>query len=614
MPLVDGSDYLLSTLSKDAWKRIGTRRRAGVQLPLFSLYSRQSQGIGDLADLRLAVDWCASVGLSIIQLLPMNEVGPGFCPYDSLSSVALEPMYLSLKEIRTGNGEVIDREALNTLIRRFPPGPGKQYIDYTVKEAKLKLLWEFYRGNVYGLEGVDFEEFRAAQEYWLEDFALFKVLKDHHHGAAWFDWEEPYKNRDLRALEDFRRGHTPETTFQMWLQWQLFLQMGEARDYANRKNVFLKGDLPILVSRDSSDAWAHPEFFKLDFASGAPPDMYCAKGQRWGMPTYRWDNIAADGYRYVKKKLQYAQAFYDIGRVDHVVGLFRIWSIPYNDPQENQGLNGAYDPADKGLWGEQGRRLLSVMLESTDMLLCAEDLGTIPDVCVQTLKEYGIPGNDVQRWVKDWKTAHDFLPPQEYRHLAVAMLSTHDTTNWPACWRYEIGTVDEALFARKCGERGIDYAAAKEKLIDAKRSWYGRLRWLEEVESAGYVASALGRRQEDLLDFIEMYENSYLEKEKLWKRLGLQGPMREECDPQILLAALRYTLASEAVFCIETIIDWLYTAGVFKGDPYQFRINFPGTISGKNWSLCLPVSLDELIGLPANDQIRRMVKSAGRGT
>ncbi len=601
-------EQLFDTRSKDAWKRIGIHRRAGVQLSLFSVYSKKSQGIGDLFDLKLVIDWCVKTGMSIIQLLPMNEVGALFCPYDSLSSFALEPMYLSLNEIRTPSGKGFDRSVIRSFAERFPLTRG--YVNYALKEAKLEVLWDFYCRQV-KQEDEEFKAYRQEQEYWLRDCALYKVLKRYHGQAAWYDWADPYKNRDVCALAEFEKEHKQEIAFQMWLQWQLFNQMKSVTLYAAGKKVLLKGDLPILVSRDSADVWAHPEFFKLDFAAGAPPDMYCSKGQRWGMPTYQWDRIAADGYRYVKEKLRYAQNFYDIGRIDHVVGLFRIWSIPFSDPEENKGLHGFYDPPDQSLWGPQGRHLLQIMLQST-MLLCAEDLGTIPQVCKDALKEFGIPGNDVQRWVKDWDVAHDFRLPADYRYLSVAMLATHDTTNWAAWWEYEAGTVDEDLLVRICCARGIDFGSIRQRLFDAALSRYGRLRWLASVDSVEKAVSVLGRGREELYDFINMYLNSYGEKEKLWKLFGLSGRMREKCDGEIIRAALRYTLNSNAIFSIESVIDWLYLAGAFDGDPYQYRINSPGDVSEKNWSLCMPLALDDMIEHPVNADIRRMIRAAGR--
>ena len=200
------------------------------------------------------------------------------------------------------------------------------------------------------------------------------------------------------------------------------------------------GNLPVLSSWDSADVWAHPEFFKLEFAAGAPPDVFSRKGQRWGRPgapTHNWEKIAGDGYRYLKEKLKYAGEFYDILRIDHVIGLFRIWSIPLQDPLENEGMNGSFDPPDEREWEEHGRKILSVMLNNAKMLLYGEDLGIIPTACPRTMEAMAVPGIDVQRWAKDWNGTQDFLPPEDYRFLAVATLSTHDTTNWNAWWEEE---------------------------------------------------------------------------------------------------------------------------------------------------------------------------------
>jgi 4-alpha-glucanotransferase len=462
-------ESLYNSLSKDSWARIGFKKRAGVLIPLFTVHSKNSFGIGDFGDLLLVIDWAKSTGNTIIQLLPMNEVGSLFCPYDALSSFALEPSYICLQ----------DFPALKKIKFKSKTDPDL-HVDYSVKEEKLKLLWDVYlKADL--TEASDFEEFQQKNFYWLLDFALFKTLKEHYQGKPWYEWEEKFRDREPRALQEFQQDNIEKITFQMWLQWIIFKQFKSAAKYAAKNNVLLKGDLPVLVSRDSADVWVHPEFFKLDFAAGAPPDMYAAKGQRWGMPTYNWEMICRDGYRYIKEKLKYAQEFYDILRIDHVVGLFRIWSIPYNDALANQGLNGSFDPADEGCWAEHGRKILSVMAQNTKMLLCAEDLGVIPRCCTDTLLEFGIPGNDVQRWVKDWNVEHNFLRPPQYRQLAVAMLSTHDTTNWKAWWQYEAGTVDEDLFRRKCQERGIDFTKISPELFDLDFSFHGRLRWSKEI-------------------------------------------------------------------------------------------------------------------------------------
>ncbi len=595
-------------LSKAAWQRVGKYRRAGVLVPLFLVYSKKSVGIGDLEDLKLLVDWCAKTGNSILQLLPMTEIGSTFCPYDAISSFALESTYISFEALPAKDKKLISAR-ISSARKMFPAG--KSHVNYAIKSQKEDLLWDAYQKNrSRHPEGL--KKFEEENRYWLDDFAAFKILKKYHAGLPWYEWKDGYKNRDKDALRVFQSEHREEIAFQKWLQWTAFNQFRSVKDYAGSKKVKICGDLPILISRDSADVWAHPQFFKLDFAAGAPPDMYCAKGQRWGVPTYDWAAISRDGYRYVKEKLKFAENFYDILRVDHVIGLFRIWSIPYNDPMENEGLNGFFDPRDENSWEEHGKRILSVMLKNTNMLLSAEDLGMIPKVCPETLKGFGISGNDVQRWVKDWKVKHDFLDPKEYRLFAVAMLSTHDTTNWAAWWENEAGTLDEALFMRKARERGIDYNTVKGHLFDPVRSKHGRLRWRDDIASSEILADILGRKKEEIADFIEMYENTYREKEKLWKHLKMKGPMREKANPKIISAALDITLKSRSVFCIELIIDYLLLAGVFKGDPYQYRINRPGTVSRENWSLVMPISLEDLLKNKICKDIRAKIRAGDR--
>ncbi|MFH0917739.1 MAG: 4-alpha-glucanotransferase [Candidatus Omnitrophota bacterium] len=600
MPELNLESYLAESISSANWKNIGFKKRAGVLIPLFTVYSRNSYGVGDLGDLKLVIDWAKSTANSIVQLLPMNEVGGLFCPYDALSSFALEPAYICLK-----NFPAIANKKFNSSL------PDANYVDYTLKAQKLQLLWDVYlKADL--TEALDFEEFQRKNAYWLPDFALFKVLKDYYQGKPWYEWEPGFKYRQSELLREFRQDNIEKITFQMWLQWILFKQFKEASVYACSNNIFIKGDLPVLVSRDSADVWSHLEFFKLDFAAGAPADMYAALGQRWGMPTYNWEAIARDNYRYIKEKLKYAQEFYNILRIDHVVGLFRIWSIPYHAPQENQGLNGVFDPLDEQLWNQHGRKILSVLVANTRMLLCAEDLGVIPKCCTDTLLEFGIPGNDVQRWVKDWNIRHDFLGSGEYRQLAVAMLSTHDTTNWKAWWQYEAGTVDQGLFMRKCNDRKIDFSRVSLKLFQPSLSFHGRLRWARQINSVDKLLWELGKRKEEVGDFIELYENTFGEKEKLWKLLGFSGAPAEEASAELLARVMQLVLNSRAIFSINSIRDFLSLADIFKGDPYQYRINVPGTISPKNWSLRLPLSLEELLAHPLNQQIRKMVVDSGR--
>jgi 4-alpha-glucanotransferase len=596
--------YLFHSAAKAQWKKIGAKKMAGVMVPLFSVYSENSLCVGDFSDLKLLIDWCALTGNSILQLLPLNETGTNFCPYDAVSSFALDPLYFAHEFFAPSLSEAL-QEKVTALRKHFPQG--QPHLDYRVKREKLRLLFEVFRQ-----EKAFPEKFIQEQAFWLKDFALFQVLKEFHNQRPWFTWEEKYRQRDKKALEEFSRQYQEKINFQIWLQWQLYRQFKQVKEYAQEKKVLVKGDLPMLVSRDSADVWQNPDFFKLEFAAGAPPDMYCAKGQRWGMPTYHWQNIASNGYHYLKEKLKYAENFYHLLRIDHVVGLFRIWSIPYQEPLENQGLNGFFDPQDESIWEMQGKEILLAMLTASDLLLCAEDLGVIPRVCTQTLHEFGIPGNEVQRWVKDWDERHTFLNAAQYREISVAMLSTHDTTNWVSWWKYEAGTIDEALFIRKCNERGIDYTIVRDQLFDLDLSYHGRLRWLSSVDTSEKLLQILGKPWHEAADLVQIYLNSYQEKEKLWKLLSLPGKMQEEANPELVRRILQFTLDAKSIFCIQSIIDWLSLGQIFSGDSYQYRINTPGVVSEKNWSLTLPLSLEKMLQHKVCQEINKMISSSGR--
>ena len=271
------SQSFLNTLSGKNWRRIGLKRRAGVAAPLFSIYSKKSIGIGELPDLKLLVDWCKQTGMSLIQLLPMNDVGGGFKPYDADSGFALEPLYLSLGHLIEINLKTFKPE-INALRKQFPAGGKRAH--YQVKSEKMNLLWKIFKSG--RKKPVSFEQFTSANRYWLDDYAYFKVLSEYHPGKNWEAWPNPFKEKNFEAIEQFKKQYLEQINFYKWLQWQLFYQFRDVRNYAKKNRVLIIGDLPFLASRNSADVWAHRNYFKLDLSSGAPPDAYFANGQPWG--------------------------------------------------------------------------------------------------------------------------------------------------------------------------------------------------------------------------------------------------------------------------------------------------------------------------------------------
>jgi len=602
--------FLKSTLSGRHWQRLGTQRRAGVAVPLFSVYSKKSAGIGEIPDMTLLVDWCKAAGMSLLQLLPLNDVGFRYTPYDAESTFALEPVYLRIEELE-GVPQGALKDAAQKLRRAFPANTPR--VHYGIKKAKLDVLKEFFAGHdVQADKGL--QKFLKQNHFWIRDYALFKALKEAHGEKSWEAWPSEFKNRVPAALAAFEAENRQQVLFHQWLQYQLFCQFSRVRQYAREAGVFLMGDLPFLVSRDSADVWANPSYFKLDLASGAPPDLYFAQGQRWGMPPYRWEVIAQKGYDYLLEKMRYAQNFYDLYRIDHAVGIFRVWTLPLSEPLENHGYNGRFDPEDAGLWEEQGRRILSQMIQNSDMMPCAEDLGVVPDCAVKVLGEFGIPGMDVQRWRRDWGKSYRFLAPETYRPVSIALTSTHDMGAFKNWWDEEVGTVDEYRFKRSCQENGLSFETLKDLLFESAGA-AGRLRWKAEMTSFERVLELAGLTPDRAWILADYYHSAFGEKAQFLEYLGAaapQGMTPERSSPALVQGALQRVYESESIFAVQMFSDLLSIAPEIHGHADQMKINWPGTFGAQNWSARMPLALEALFSHPLNAVLKTLHQNAGR--
>jgi len=402
-------DRIRGSRAGSHWDALGIRRRTGVCVPLFSLRSARQIGVGDTADLVALTDWCAEAGIDVIQLLPMGDMGPDSVPYGAISAFALDPVYIA-----------VDR--LNVTYARSRPGLEGDRIDWPrvrrVKDALLRAAWAASRGP----------ETRAAAERfrgdnpWLEAYLPYRVRKEQ---AGWASWEEwGADETPAQALAALEAEAPDELEFTLWCQWVASEQLRHCKEQAGGRGVLIKGDIPILVSRDSADVWAHRDLFDLDASAGAPPDMYAEDGQNWGFPIYRWEAHRDTDFKWWRERLRVAERYYDMYRIDHVVGFFRIWTIPAD---RKTGREGRFVPADEGRWGTHGREILEMMLDASSMLPLAEDLGTIPPICRETLADLGICGMKVQRWERDWLGDGRYIPPAAYPALSLATVSTHDS-------------------------------------------------------------------------------------------------------------------------------------------------------------------------------------------
>jgi 4-alpha-glucanotransferase len=607
--LYDESIYMkfLESKTKKQWEKIGIKRRAGVLVPLFSIYSSNSIGIGDVYDIKLIADWCKKCNFSIIQLLPLNDTFYKFTPYDCISTFALDPIYLNLFNLKIPD----IKKFLPVIYKLKENFTIKKRVDYGIKKEKLKILWNIYES----LEKIpeEFADFVDKNNFWINDYAIFSVLKEKNNEKSWEDWEEEFKNKNGKKIEKFQQENFDRINFYRWLQWQIYLQFKEVKEYVNKKGVFIFGDLPFLVSRDSADVWANKEFFKMDLAAGAPPDMYFAKGQRWGMPPYNWEKIEEKNYIYLKEKLKYAENFYDMFRIDHFVGLFRVWTIKRDEPENTYGLNGVFDPADESKWEEHGKKIINVMIETTEMLPCAEDLGVVPACSFKTLKEFSITGMDVQRWMRDWGKTYEFKKVDEYRENSIAVVSTHDMTPLITWWENEAGSVDILLIEKICEEHKFDFNFILNNLFDYKDEKKNRLIWKKHIDNPEQVLKTLGKSRADGWMFYDLHREIYDEKQKFLKFLGEGNLDIKKVTYEFVKSALLKVGETKSIFSIQNIFDLLSLGSYFKNwDKWDLRINTPGIISEKNWNIVIPVSLDELLKADINDEILNMNKKTER--
>lgn len=298
-------------LMEDLW------RAAGVVVPVFSLRSEQSYGVGDFGDLKRMVDWVSSVGMKVIQLLPVNDTSKhgdwsDSYPYNAISVYALHPHYVDL----SAAGLLKDKAKMNGYRRKQRELNSLSYSDYEavdkVKTAYLKDLYALQHEKVEKEEG--YKKFLEDSEAWLADYAEYCCKRD---GAT-------------------------DAGYYHYVQYLLHEQLKAAAEYARSKGVILKGDIPIGISRDSVEAQKQPHLFNLDMQTGAPPDAFSHNGQNWGFPTYNWQAMDADGCKWWKQRFKQMEQYFDAFRIDHVLGFFRIWEIPSDAVH---GLLGHFSPS-----------------------------------------------------------------------------------------------------------------------------------------------------------------------------------------------------------------------------------------------------------------------------
>ena len=320
-----------------------TWRGAGVAIPVFSLRSEKGFGVGEFQDLKQLADWGKSVGLKLIQLLPINDTCATHTwkdsyPYAAISAFALHPIYLNLEAVAIAKNKPLlkslepERKRLNAL----------DTVDYeAVMSTKLKFLRQVFPSQKSAtFRGKEFKSFFAENEHWLTSYAAFCVLRDRFGTADFSQWPE-HSTYSRAKIEEIARNND-EVAFHYFVQYHLHLQLMDATAHCHANGLVVKGDIAIGVFRHGADTWQSPDLFHMDQQAGAPPDPFSDKGQNWGFPTYNWPRMAADGFAWWKRRFAQMGCYFDAFRIDHILGFFRIWSSPAHAVE---GILGHFVPA-----------------------------------------------------------------------------------------------------------------------------------------------------------------------------------------------------------------------------------------------------------------------------
>lgn len=655
-------------------------RGAGVAIPVFSLRSENDFGVGEFYDIKLLVDWAAKTGQRFIQMLPINDTTMTHTwtdsyPYNANSTFALHPMYLRVSEL----GKLADSERQAYYDNLAKELNALEEVDYErVNNAKNAFTRELFAEiGEKACKAPIFRKFVKDNASWLTPYAAFCVLRDRNGSADFSKWGE-YANYDEAAVAEFVKNNQSDINYVYWIQYHLDKQMRAVRDYAHAHGVAIKGDIPIGISRNSVDAWISPRLFNLDCQAGAPPDDFSVLGQNWGFPTYNWEEMNRDGFAWWKARFRKMAEYFDVYRIDHVLGFFRIWQIPMD---QLHGLLGVFNPA-LPFHPDELRNSYDFWLDV--------DLQTTPYIMDYFLNDFFGEYTDEarERFLVDAGYGRYRLRPEFATQRQVADYFAGqpvDEKNTRLCNALQ-GLIDQVLFIEDPYEKGkyhprisAQYTYVYRSLTDYERwcfdrlyndfyyhrhndFWYGKAMWklppiidatdmLTCAEDLGMipdcvpaVMSALeiltldiqrmpkNPREEfgnpahypyytvcttsthDMSGIRQWWESDRAATQRFYNNILHEGGATPFfAEPWVCEKIVESHLNSPAMLCILPLQDWLSIDGtVRRENPYKEQINEPAK-NPHYWRYRMHLTLEDLLGEELyNRRVENLVTTSGR--
>ena len=654
---------------------------AGIAIPVFSLKSENSFGVGDFGDLKRMIDWAVSTQQKVIQILPINDTTMTHAwtdsyPYNSISIYAFHPMYADIKQM----GTLKDKSAAAKFNKKQKELNGLPAMDY---EAVNQTKWEYFR-LIFKQEGEkvlasgEFGEFFNANKEWLQPYAVFSYLRDAFQTPNFREWprHSVYHAQDIEKMCRPESVDYPHIALYYYIQFHLHLQLVAATKYAREHGVVLKGDIPIGISRNSVEAWTEPYYFNLNGQAGAPPDDFSVNGQNWGFPTYNWDVMEKDGYRWWMKRFQKMSEYFDAYRIDHILGFFRIWEIPMNAVH---GLLGQFIPSipmsreEIESYGLPFREeyLIPYIHESflgqvfgphTDyvkqtFLLPAEAPGIYhmkPEFATQREVESFFAGKNDENslWIRDglYTLISDvlFVPDTKekdkyhprigiQRDFIFRSLNEQEQNAFNRLYdQYYYHRHNE--FWRQQAMKKLPQLTQSTRMLvcgedlgmipDCVSSVMNDLRILSlEIQRMpknpmyefGYLneypyRSVCTISTHDMSTLRGWWEEDYLQTQRYYNTmLGHYGTAPTVATPELCEEVVRNHLKSNSILCILSLQDWLSIDGKWRNPNVQEeRINVPSN-PRNYWRYRMHLTLEQLMKAEElNDKIRELIKYTGR--
>lgn len=442
-------------------------RESGILYPILSLPSQY--GIGCFSKEAFTfVDFLKESGQGYWQILPLGPTGFGNSPYQSFSSFAGNPYFIS-PEVLAEDGLLTYQECDS-----FYFGDNVEYVDYgALYENRYKLL-KLAFGRFLEKEmnkNEEYLDFLEKEKDWLDDYCLYMALKEKNEGADWLNWDDKYRTREPEAMEEAREELAENIDFFRFQQYEFDLQWKRLHSYAKSKNIKIIGDVPFYAAMDSADAWSHPEAFLMDgdlypaFVAGCKPDEYSPQGQLWGNPVYDWEALSKNGYAWWIKRLERNYELFDVIRIDHFHGFCEYYAVPYGDMTAENGKSGKGPGMD---FFKELEKKIGKFTDDNGIKIIAEDLGTVTQENVKLLKDSGIPGMQILQYAfTGWDSI--YLP---YKHTknSVVYTGTHDNPT-TLSWFEDLNEGSRDFAKRYLNSSNSDYGALVWDMIrEAYRS------------------------------------------------------------------------------------------------------------------------------------------------